>query len=292
MIKRILSICLLLSSINAQADNAFSEIPCTLNDAGLITNVRGFGSGDENLCDFKAAELKLKVYKVALCNQNIIFSNSAQPNLSSCSYIFNSDSASEITVNTNAAFNLDKLTKPATGTYPYILLVTSNRVKIKAQAHFNSSRIAEDSLGGSGAYCWTDGSILTYGRVEGPTIDGNGLSCGSSVNSTSYGFNELIWASNGTSDPTEPVPGGDSVRSLLTSNLLLTGVAANTARTAYVYSLNSPITIASNTSALKMSIDINTGASLVFDDTSSGKIQWIEDAPFAYTIEPVNESIF
>jgi hypothetical protein len=289
MIKRILSICLLLSSINAQADNAFSEIPCTLNDAGLITNVRGFGSGDENLCDFKAAELKLKVYKVALCNQNIIFSNSAQPNLSSCSYIFNSDSASEITVNTNAAFNLDKLTKPATGTYPYILLVTSNRVKIKAQAHFNSSRIAEDSRGSSGVYCWTDGSTLTYDG--GPTIVGNGLSCGSSVNSTSYGFNELIWASNGTSDPTEPVPGGDSVRSLLTSNLLLTDDAANTARTAYVYSLNSPITIASNTSALKMSIDINTGASLVFDNTS-GNIQCIEDAPFAYTIEPVNESIF
>lgn len=289
MIKRILSTCLLLSSINAQADNAFSEIPCTLNDAGLITNVRGFGSSGENLCDFKAAELKLKVYKVALCSQNIIFSNSTQPNLSSCSYIYNSDTSSEITVNTNAAFNLDKLTKPATGTYPYILLVTSNSVKIKAQAHFNSSRIAEDSGGGSGAYCWTDGSTLTYDG--GPTIVGNGLSCGSSVNSTSYGFNELIWASNGTSDPTEPVPGGNSVRSLLTSNLLLTGVVANTARTAYVYSLNSPITIASNTSALKMSIDINTGASLVFDNTS-GKIQWIEDAPFAYTIEPVNESIF
>ena len=289
MIKRILSTCLLLSSINAQADNAFSEIPCTLNDAGLITNVRGFGSGIENLCDFKAAELKLKVYKVALCSQNIIFSDSTQPNLSSCSYIYNSDTSSEVTVNTNAAFNLDKLTKPATGTYPYILLVTSNSVKIKAQAHFNSSRIAEDSGGGSGAYCWTDGSTLTYDG--GPTIVGNGLSCGSSVNSTSYSFNELIWASDGTSDPTEPVPGGNSVRSLLTSNLLLTGVEANTARTAYVYSLNSPITIASNTSALKMSIDINTGASLVFDNTS-GKIKWIEDAPFAYTIEPVNESIF
>jgi hypothetical protein len=44
-----------------------------------------------------------------------------------------------------------------------------------------------------------------------------------------------------------------------------------------------------------MSIDITTGASLVFNNHSipaNRRIKWIEDAPFAYTIEPVNESIF
>ena len=220
-----------------------------------------------------------------MCSQDIVFSGSA-PDLSTCSYIFNSDTSSEITVNTNAAFNLDKLTKPATGTYPYILLVTSNSVKIKAQAHFNSSRDAKDG-GSSGEFCWTDGSTVTY--AGGPTVTGNGISCGSSVDSSSYGFNELIWAGTGSDDP-EPVPGGSSVRSFLKADLSL-AAPLTTVRTAYVYSLISPITIASNTSALKMSIDINTGASLVFINNTH-KIKWIEDAPFAYTIEPVNESIF
>jgi predicted secreted protein len=292
MIKRILSICLLLSSINAQADNAFSEIPCTLNDAGLITNDRGFNDGADNLCDFKAAELKLKVYKVALCSQNIVFSGSA-PDLSTCSYIFNSDTSSEITVNTNAAFNLDKLTKPATGTYPYILLVTSNSVKIKAQAHFVSLRRAETG-GSSGEFCWTDGSTITYDGAGGHNLVNNGISCGDSDIPTSYGFNELIWAGDGSDDP-EAVPGGDIVRSFLKADLSLADPPSSTVRTAYVYSLTSPITIASNTSALKMSIDITTGASLVFNNHSipaNRRIKWIEDAPFAYTIEPVNESIF
>lgn len=284
MIKRILQLCLLLTSINSQADSIFSAIPCTLN-GDLITNTIGY-SADDNLCDFRATELKLDVYKIALCTQGPAFSNLTQPDFSSCSFIYNSETSSEIAVNANSSFNLDKLTKPAPGIYPHILLITSNNVKIKAQAHFDSTRFAENGGGGSGTYCWTDGSVV---HKNPDSVTGNGLSCGNSVNSASYNFNEIAWA--GSVEGTEEVPGGVAKMSMLTSNLLLTGVVADTARLGFLYTLNTPIAIASNTYALKMSINIGTGASLVFDQPTQ-KIKWIEDAPFAYIIEPVNQSNF
>jgi hypothetical protein len=291
MIKRILSTCLLLSSINALAV-PFTDIPCDVDvPSGLITNTIGYDVSD-NLCDFKAEQLKLKVYKIALCTQAPSFSRLNQPDFSSCSFIYNNDTYSEITVSASTGFNLSGLTKPAAGTYRHILLVTSNDVKIKAQARFSStllpstpsSRETYTSGGGSGSYCWTNGSVINY--VGAPTKSNKGLSCGNAVDS-SYGFNEINWASNsGNSDPSEPVPGGVSVRSLLTANLLLTTVKADIIRTAYVNTLDDNITITENTNALKMSIDISTGASLVFNGV---KIDWIEDAPFAYIIEPVNQ---
>jgi hypothetical protein len=293
MIKRILLTCLLLSSINALAAPVISAIPCHTS-AGLITDTVGF-SGNENLCDFQAEQLKLKVYKVAMCTQAPSFDTAIQPNFSSCSFIYNNDTYSEITVSASTGFNLSGLTKPAAGTYKYILLVTSNDVKIKAQAHFDTDRTS--SLGGgSGRYCWTNGSVIDYknGSVSSneidPTINFTGLSCGSAVDS-SYGFNEIDWAGAwGRPENAEPVPGGSSVRSFLTANLLLTTNLPDIIKTAYVNTLETPITITENTSALKMSINITTGATLVFN--GSEIINWIEDAPFAYIIEPVNESIF
>ena len=285
MIKIILPLCLLLTSVISQAV-PFSDIPCNA-PAGLIENTIGHDSLD-NLCDFQAEQLKLKVYKIAVCTQAPSFSRVNQPDFSTCSFIYNNDTYSEITVSANAGFNLSGLTKPAPGTYRHILLVTSNDVKIKAQAHFNSSREAFTSGGGSGSYCWTNGSVVNY--VGAPSKSNNGLSCGNAVDS-SYGFNEIYWASSlGSSDnPPESVPGGYSVRSLLTANLLLTTVDADIIRTAYVNTLDTSITITENTNAIKMSVDITTGATLVFNGT---KIDWIEDAPFAYIIEPVNQSNF
>ena len=285
MIKIILPLCLLLTSVTSQAV-PFSDIPCNA-PAGLIENTIGHDSLD-NLCDFQAEQLKLKVYKIAVCTQAPSFSRVNQPDFSTCSFIYNNDTYSEITVSANAGFNLSGLTKPAPGTYRHILLVTSNDVKIKAQAHFNSSREAFTSGGGSGSYCWTNGSVVNY--VGAPSKSNNGLSCGNAVDS-SYGFNEIYWASSlGSSDnPPESVPGGYSVRSLLTANLLLTTVPADIIRTAYVNTLDTSITITENTNAIKMSVDITTGATLVFNGT---KIDWIEDAPFAYIIEPVNQSNF
>jgi hypothetical protein len=285
MIKIILPLCLLLTSVTSQAV-PFSSIPCSA-PAGLIENTIGYDSLD-NLCDFQAEQLKLKVYKIAVCTQAPSFSRVNQPDFSTCSFIYNNDTYSEITVSANAGFNLSGLTKPAPGTYRHILLVTSNDVKIKAQAHFNSSREAFTSGGGSGSYCWTNGSVVNY--VGAPSKSNNGLSCGNAVDS-SYGFNEIYWASSlGRSDnPPESVPGGYSVRSLLTANLLLTTVPADIIRTAYVNTLDTSITITENTNAIKMSVDITTGATLVFNGT---KIDWIEDAPFAYIIEPVNQSNF
>ena len=292
MIKIILPLCLLLTSVISQAV-PFSDIPCNA-PAGLIENTIGHDSLD-NLCDFQAEQLKLKVYKVAMCTQAPSFDTAIQPNFSSCSFIYNNDTYSEITVSASTGFNLSGLTKPAAGTYKYILLVTTNDVKIKAQAHFDTDRTS--SLGGgSGRYCWTNGSVIDYknGSVTNnqidPTINITGLSCGSAVDS-SYGFNEIDWAGAwGRPENAESVPGGSSVRSFLTANLLLTTNLPDIIKTAYVNTLETPITITENTSALKMSINITTGATLVFN--GSGIIDWIEDAPFAYIIEPVNESIF
>jgi hypothetical protein len=128
--------------------------------------------------------------------------------------------------------------------------------------------------------------VVNY--VGAPSKINNGLSCGIAVDSASYGFNEIHWASDlgRSDDPPELVPGGNSVRSLLTANLLLTTVKADIIRTAYVNTLDTSITITENTNALKMSINITTGATLVFNGS---KIDWIEDAPFAYIIEPVNQ---
>jgi|GEM_PF-4487223 len=282
---KFLLVLMLTLSANSYAVT-FTAIPCNTSN-GLITNV-GPHPDDNSLCDFQAAEVKLKVYSIALCTQAPIFSDSSSPDLSSCSFVYNNDSYNEISLSSSSGFNLTDLSRPANGTYPYFLIVMSNTLKVKATAHFNSSRTSQN--GGSGEFCWTDGSSITPVSplsANGILNSGNGMSCGSALGGN-YDFNEIIWQGpwvtwQGTS---EVVPGGINTDYFLNSSLVGVTSLAQTSKWASVHQPTSPVIVDQTTTALRMSINLSSGASLKFD---TGILKWIEDAPFGYLVSTVSQ---
>ena len=294
--KKIFLIFLSLYCLNVYSVT-FSEDPCTLNGDQQITNLTGidiFGDGSVNICDFEASQIQLKIYKIAVCTSSPVFTNVADPDLSSCSNIYDNTSGADVTVSKSSGFNLDNLTKPNSGSYPYVLFLMSNIIKIKAVAHFDSNREAKTG-GSQGPYCWTNGStIYPMDPAEDGLLEGTGLECGNAIDQSSYTFNNIEWRgllfTDDYSSQDEAAPNGTLLAYFLDENLrtVLQGDRENTARWASVYEPNTPISITENTSALKMSVDVTTGAGVRFDPTNDNKLKWIEDAPFGYNLDPVN----
>ena len=274
----------------------FSESPCRLNGDQQITDRTGidiFENGSIYICDFQASQIQLKIYKIAVCTSSPVFTNGADPDLSSCSNIYDNTSGADVTVSKSSGFNLDNLTKPNSGSYPYVLFLMSNVIKIKAVAHFDGDR--ETKAGSQGPYCWTNGStIYPMDPAEDALLRGSGLQCGDTIDQGSYTFNNIEWRGLLNDDTYstlfEAAPNGRLLAYFLDENLrtVLQGNRENTARWASVYEPNTPISITENTSALKMSIDVTTGAGVRFDPTDNYKLKWIEDAPFGYNLDPVN----
>jgi hypothetical protein len=277
------------SSFAANSNVNYEPIPCTV-DNGLITNTRGFGNdpNPEPLCDFQANSVKLNVYKFALCTQEPIFNQSSTPtNLSSCTYIYDSATPTLVTVSNSSGLNISDVTQPAAGTYPYALVIMSNTLYVKGAAHFDGTRISD--LGStSGAYCWTNGSVLSADSDNNPImqlVSGNGVTCGNTVGGN-YDFNQVTWTWSTWpgSIYTEDVPNGRNTDYFLNDSLIGTGTKT---RWASVHRFDSPVTITPTTSAIEMAVNISLGTSIRFNN-STGKVKWIEDAPFAYIIRPVN----
>jgi hypothetical protein len=263
----------------------YTQIPCTLDSNGLIVDVEGYDNGAEPLCDFQANSVKLNVYKFALCTQEPIFNNTSAPtNLSSCTYIYDSATPTLVTVSNSSGLNISDVTQPAAGTYPYALVIMSNTLYVKGAAHFNGTRNAKYGST-SGAYCWTNGSVLSHNGITMSLLTGNGLTCGSSVGGN-YDFNQVTWAwaSWPGSIPSEDVPNGNNTDYFLNDSLIGTGTQT---RWAAVHRFDTPVTIAPTTTAIEMAVNISLGTSMRFDN-STGEVKWIEDAPFAYIIRPVN----
>lgn len=275
----------MLFSANTLAAN-YTQIGCSLDSNGLITNTRGYGSGSEELCDFQANSVKLNVYKFALCTQEPIFNQSSAPtNLSSCTFIYDSASPTLVTVSNSSGLNISDVTQPAAGTYPYALVVMSNTLYVKGAAHFDGTRIAE--LGStSGEYCWTNGSVLSADLGNMTLLSGNGLTCGNTVGGN-YDFNQVTWTWSTWPGiiPSEDVPNGNNTDYFLNDSLV--GVNGTKTRWASVHRFDTPVSITPTTTAIEMAVNISLGTSMRFDNTS-GKVQWIEDAPFAYIIRPTN----
>ena len=268
----------------------FTQIPCTLDSNDLITNTRGYGSGSEVLCDFQANSVKLNVYKFALCTQEPIFNPSSAPtNLSSCTFIYDSASPTLITVTSSSGLNISDVTQPEAGTYPYALVIMSNTLYVKGAAHFNGTRIAE--LGStSGEYCWTNGSVLSANFGTMTLLSGNGLTCGNTVGGN-YDFNQVTWNWPTWPNiiPSEDVPNGNNTDYFLNDSLV--GVNGTKSRWAAVHRFDTPVTISATTTAIEMAVNISLGTSVRFNnhaDPLLRKVKWIEDAPFAYIIRPVN----
>ena len=274
----------------------FSLDKCTLNGDQQITDITGidiFEDGSVNICDFQASQTQLKIYKIAVCTSSPVFTNLADPDLSSCSNIYDNTSGVDVTVSKSSGFNLDNLTKPNSGSYPYVLFLMSNIIKIKAVAHFDGDR--ETKAGSQGPYCWTNGStIYPMDPAEDALLRGSGLECGDTIDQGSYTFNNIEWRGLLNEDTYstlfEAAPNGRLLAYFLDENLrtVLQGDRENTARWASVYEPNTPISITENTTSLKMSIDVTTGAGVRFDPTNDNKLKWIEDAPFGYNLDPVN----
>jgi hypothetical protein len=266
----------------------YTQIPCTLDSNSLITNTRGHGTGTDELCDFQANSVKLNVYKFALCTQEPIFNESnTATNLSSCTYIYDSASPTLVTVSNSSGLNISDVTQPAAGTYPYALVIMSNTLYVKGAAHFDGTRIAEQGST-SGAYCWTNGSVLSSDGDM--TLDsGTGVTCGNSIGND-YNFNQVTWTWTSWPSPSiggvpsEDVPNGRNTDYFLNDSLIGTGTQT---RWAAVHRFDTPVTIAPTTTAIEMAVNISLGTSMRFDN-STGEVKWIEDAPFAYIIRPVN----
>jgi hypothetical protein len=102
----------------------FAAMPCTFNSAGEVTNTSGHpNSGSFNICDIPAEEIKIKVYKMAMCTTEPILNDSNEPDLSSCQVLYTNSSGYDVTVSASGGLTLPDLVRPSNGSYGYFLFV-------------------------------------------------------------------------------------------------------------------------------------------------------------------------
>jgi hypothetical protein len=281
---------ILLSIVTFDLHAAWSPEPCALDGNGLVTNVGGENGGFA--CDVKAEEVKLKLYKLALCTQRPRYSATVAPDLSSCKFIVDNSSPTDIVVSQTSGFNLTNVPEPPSGTYPYLFVLLSNNVIVKSKVHFSSPKTTTFGTS-TGEWCWTNGSLIEriLPASSFPQPQGNGLTCGASVGSD-YDFNTIFWAEKNTgsawSEGSEDVPDGINHDAFLNDNLL--GVfEMDTTRWAISHEFNTPVTITDSTQALEMSMNLSTGVTVFFDQAAPSKIRQLEDGPFGFIVRPINQ---
>jgi hypothetical protein len=279
---------ILLPSISF-ASVEFAAMPCTFNSLGEVTNTSGHpASGSFNICDIPAEQIKIKVYKMAMCTAEPLFNDSNEPDLSACQTLYSSSSGYDVTVSASGGLILPDLIRPSNGSYGYFLFVLSNTMSVKAKVRFDRDITAEADMGPNattGRACWT----ITDG-------DEHNAMCGDidDIGNSPYGFNDIITALPDTlqgrryQGSNEETVGGYVSEYFTDSSLITVQGDVLTNRWVNVYKPNSNLIISDTTTGLKMSIDVSSGAGLSFDSGTPDQILDIMDAPLAYIIETLN----
>lgn len=281
--------CSVVLPLTSHSSVEFAAMPCTFNSSGEVTNTSGHpASGLFNICDIPAEQIKIKVYKMAMCTTEPLFNDSNEPNLSACQILYINSNGYDVTVSASGGLVLPDLVRPANGSYGYFLFVLSNTMSVKAKVRFNRDITAEadvDSIATTGRACWT----ITDG-------DEHNAMCGNinNIENSSYGFNDITTALPDTlqgrtfQGSTEETVGGYVSEYFTDSSLVTVQGDTLTNRWVNVYKPNSNLIIGDSTTGLKMSIDVSSGAGVSFDSNTQDQILDIMDAPLAYIIETLN----
>ena len=166
----------------------------TTDAAEPVNNQDGEGLGDS--CEQTPDSYKMTFYKIALCTADTSFND-----LSSCQYIVND--AAGITHDVEYP-SVGEMAIPKfaidNGTYPYLVVVMTNKLGIKHSFEATNNVIGRS---GTGKFCWTDGvsnpgtynnaAVMTYSGHSVNSVAGGTktLECGTSAGTADFNY-EII----------------------------------------------------------------------------------------------------
>ena len=180
---------------NAECATTGTKITIDTTDGGEpVDNQEGDGLGDS--CEQTPDSYKMTFYKIGLCTADTSLND-----FSSCQYIVNDAAGVTHDVAYPAVGDLaiPKFTID-NGTYPYLVVVMTNKLGIKHQFEATSNVVGRS---GTGTFCWTDGASGpgTFNNAASMTYSGHGvasvaggtktLECGTTAGTADFNY-EII----------------------------------------------------------------------------------------------------
>ena len=186
---------LFTTGVSAECATTGTKITIDTTDAAEpVNNQDGEGLGDS--CEQTPDSYKMTFYKIALCTADTSFND-----LSSCQYIVND--AAGITHDVEYP-SVGEMAIPKfaidNGTYPYLVVVMTNKLGIKHSFEATNNVIGRS---GTGKFCWTDGvsnpgtynnaAVMTYSGHSVNSVAGGTktLECGTSAGTADFNY-EII----------------------------------------------------------------------------------------------------
>ena len=286
---------LFTTSTYAECATTGTKITIDTSDAAEpVNNQDGEGLGDS--CEQTPDSYKMTFYKIGLCTADTSFND-----LSSCQYIVNDaagvthdveyPSVGEMAI---PKFAIDN------GTYPYLVVVMTNKLGIKHSFEATNNVIGRSA---TGKFCWTDGvsnpgtynnaSVMTYSGHSVNSVAGGAktLECGTSAGTADFNY-EIInvfnrannnwcytdgddatsgtsnFASNGDRTPMGLMGNGTATVSLLQSDDTYATTCQNGAKILWTTLLTTPYVV-KDESTFSLNIKTVEGVSIDFDGGGS-----------------------
>jgi len=254
----------------------------TTDAAEPVNNQDGEGLGDS--CEQTPDSYKMTFYKIALCTADTSFND-----LSSCQYIVND--AAGITHDVEYP-SVGEMAIPKfaidNGTYPYLVVVMTNKLGIKHSFEATNNVIGRS---GTGKFCWTDGvsnpgtynnaAVMTYSGHSVNSVAGGTktLECGTSAGTADFNY-EIINVFNRANNNWCYTNGDDATSG--TSNF-----AANGDRTAMGLMGNGQATVNLLQSNDTYATTCQNGAKILWTTLLTTPYVVTDDSTFALNIKTV-----
>ncbi|MDB0020903.1 hypothetical protein N9E74_00275 [Candidatus Pseudothioglobus singularis] len=286
---------LFTTSTYAECATTGTKITIDTSDAAEpVNNQDGEGLGDS--CEQTPDSYKMTFYKIGLCTADTSFND-----LSSCQYIVND--AAGVTHNVEYP-SVGEMAIPKfaidNGTYPYLVVVMTNKLGIKHSFEATNNVIGRSA---TGKFCWTDGvsnpgtynnaSVMTYSGHSVNSVAGGAktLECGTSAGTADFNY-EIInvfnrannnwcytdgddatsgtsnFASNGDRTPMGLMGNGEATVSLLQSDDTYATTCQNGAKILWTTLLTTPYVV-TDESTFSLNIKTVEGVSIDFDGGGS-----------------------
>ena len=266
-----------------------AEASCRYTDAGLLdVAVDGDGNSDAPVyetsrsargdqCKDTPDEYEITFYKLGICT-----ASTAANDLSSCQYIVDNDAGVEhvIVAGTTGAMAIPKFAIDP-GTYPYMVVVLSNKLGIKHS--FTASNSVTGVSSSAGTTCWTSvagPSSYTNEQFTSPhgatTADGAQLiTCGALADSAPAFSYEVInklteeacsdsWVANGDYASFGTVGNGTAEVSLLKSTDVFATACTDAAKILWTTTLTTPYVVTTE-STWQLNMRTTDSVSIDFD---------------------------
>ena len=280
---------------NAECATTGTKINIDVSGGGEPVD-NGEGDSTVDSCEQTPNSYKMTFYKIGLCTADTSFND-----LSSCQYIVNDavgvthdveyPSVGEMAI---PKFAIDN------GTYPYLVVVMTNKLGIKHSFEATNNVIGRSA---TGKFCWTDGvsnpgtynnaSVMTYSGHSVNSVAGGAktLECGTSAGTADFNY-EIInvfnrannnwcytdgddatsgtsnFASNGDRTPMGLMGNGAATVSLLQSDDTYATTCQNGAKILWTTLLTTPYVV-KDESTFSLNIKTVEGVSIDFDGGGS-----------------------